>query len=353
MARLFDDAASDDLTVSQVDVSAFPVSMACWVRPDAVSANSIALAIRRHNAVRGFEMLLVPSSNTVQARVSDGSATSASAKSSTWVLDTWGHLGATFPSITSRTVLWNGVAGTENTDSRDPFVSPAVNRTTIGMRVQGGEGEHFSGDLAEAAIWAAALTAEEFAALAAGTSPLLIRPAALVNYYPIIGRHSPEIDLVGGNNLTVNGAAASDHPRMFYPARSRLVPARGVTERTFAASLQGAIRKQLEISVSLDAGVRKEFARSAAADAAVAALETRTSSLEAAVHVLMTAQANLEAAVRATANRTAGLDAKLDAGLGPPFAPAGTRTFGHGEDRGQVVTAGGRTFVVPAGNRKH
>jgi hypothetical protein len=221
------------------------------------------------------------------------------------------------------------------------------------MRFQGVEGEHFSGDIAEAAIWAAALTAEEFAALAAGTSPLSIRPDALVNYYPIIGRHSPEIDLVGGNNLTVNGAAARDHPRMFYPARSRFVPARGVTKRTVTASLQGAIQRQLEISASLDAGVRKEFTRSAAVDAAVAVLETRTSSLEAAVHELMTAQANLEAAVRDTATQTAGLDANLDADLDPPFAPAGTRTFGHGEDRDQVVTAGGRTFVVPAGNRKH
>ncbi|MCH8155440.1 MAG: hypothetical protein IH786_09310, partial [Proteobacteria bacterium] len=44
-----------------------------------------------------------------------------------------------------------------------------------------------------------------------------------------------------------------------------------------------------------------------------------------------------------------GLDAILDL----PFAPAGTRTFGHGADRDQVITAGGRTFVVPAGNRKH
>ncbi len=354
MARLFDDAASDDLQVSQVDVSALPVSMACWVRPDAVPTNShIALSFRRNNEPRGCDLSLNSTSNSAVARTAGGASISGSSITSAWSLNTWGHFGGVFPSATSRTVYFDGSAGGENTETQDPFGGSAPDRTTVGMRVQGAEGENFSGDIAEAAIWSAALTAEEFAALAAGTSPLSIRPDALVNYYPIIGRHSPEIDLVGGNNLTVNGAAASDHPRMFYPAGSRFIPARGITERTVAASLQGAIRKQLEISASLDAGVRKEFARSAAADAAVAALQTRTSSLEAAVHVLMTAQANLEAAVRATVNRTAGLDANLDAGLGPPFAPAGTRTFGHGEDRGQVVTAGGRTFVVPAGNRKH
>lgn len=231
------------------------------------------------------------------------------------------------------------------------------------MRIQGAEGLYFSGDIAEAAIWSAALTAEEFAVLAAGASPLLVRPGALVNYWPIVGRHGPEIDLVGGNDLTVNGAVASDHPRMFYPARSRFVPARGVTERTVTASLQGAIQRQLEISAALNAGVQKEFTRTATADAAVAVLETRTAGLQAAVQALVTAQVNLEAAVQDSFTRTAILSAALadtallgaglDASLDLPFAPAGTRTFGHGEDRDRVVTAGGRTFVVPAGNRKH
>ncbi len=149
------------------------------------------------------------------------------------------------------------------------------------------------------------------------------------------------------------------------------------TTKTVTASLEAAIQAQQTLSASLNAGVQKIFTRSASADAAVAVLETRTSSLEAAVHKLMTAQANLEAAVRDTVTRTAGLDAGvrdsltrtaplsaalagtallgagLDANLDLPFAPAGTRTFGHGADRDQVVTAGGRTFVVPAGNRKH
>ena len=280
MARLFDDAASDDLTVSRVDVSALPVSMACWVRPNAVPAAShVALSLRRNNEPRGCDLTLSSASNRAIARTAGGASISGSILASAWSLNTWGHCGGVFPSATSRTVYFDGTAGGKNTETQDPFGGSAPNRTTVGMRIQGAEGENFSGDIAEAAIWAAALTAEEFAALAAGTSPLLIRPDALVNYYPIIGRHSPEIDLVGGNDLTVNGATASDHPRMFYPARSRFVPARGVTERTVTAS--------------------------------------------------------------------------LDADLTLPFAPAGTRTFGHGEDRGQAVAAGGRTFAVPAGNRKH
>ena len=59
------------------------------------------------------------------------------------------------------------------------------------------------------------------------------------------------------------------------------------------------------------------------------------------------------AGIEAALSAVRGVDAGLDTYLDLPFAPAGTRTFGHGGDHGQVVAAGGRTFVVPAGNRKH
>jgi hypothetical protein len=46
----------------------------------------------------------------------------------------------------------------------------------------------------------------------------MVRPASLVYYVPLIGRHSPEIDIVGGIDMTVSGTpAASAHPRVFYP----------------------------------------------------------------------------------------------------------------------------------------
>ena len=73
------------------------------------------------------------------------------------------------------------------------------------------------GDLAEAAIWNEALSAAEVALLAQGLSPLSLRPWALVFYAPIYGRYDPEIDIIGGLNLTVLDATASAHPRIFKP----------------------------------------------------------------------------------------------------------------------------------------
>ena len=180
----------------------------------------------------------------------------------------------------------------------------------------------------------------------------------------------------------------------------------GATTKT--TSLEAVLQKQLEISASLNAGVQKQFTRTASADAAVAALNTKTADLEAAVQATVTRTLGLQATVQKTLTRTASLHAGvsmamtltaslaaalelarnvsaqadaalagtvllgagLDASLGLLIAPAGTRTFGHTEDRDhvvtagernfghtedrdQVVTVGGRTFVVPAGNRKH
>lgn len=78
------------------------------------------------------------------------------------------------------------------------------------------------GRMAELAVWtpASLFAAADVAQLAAGYSPQLVRPDELVNHWPLIGRFSPEIDPVGGLNLTVNSATTQDHPRIIVPASS-------------------------------------------------------------------------------------------------------------------------------------
>ena len=73
-----------------------------------------------------------------------------------------------------------------------------------------------SGDIAEAAIWNIALDDADVALLAKAFDPRMVRPEGLVFYAPLIGRYSPEIDRRGGLGLTVTGAVASVHPRMFH-----------------------------------------------------------------------------------------------------------------------------------------
>ncbi len=65
------------------------------------------------------------------------------------------------------------------------------------------------------AIWNVALTDSEIATLAEGVSPLRVRRDALVYYCPI-GGQSPEIDIIGGVNMTVTGTTVDEEPPIPY-----------------------------------------------------------------------------------------------------------------------------------------
>jgi hypothetical protein len=69
-----------------------------------------------------------------------------------------------------------------------------------------------SGRIAEVAIWNAALTDAEVAALASGVRAWMLRPANLKVYAPLWGVGSPEPDYSGNAfHFTVTGAAQADH----------------------------------------------------------------------------------------------------------------------------------------------
>jgi hypothetical protein len=80
------------------------------------------------------------------------------------------------------------------------------NRASDGVRV-------FNGTIAEFAVWDAILTAPEFAALGKGFSPLLIRPAALAEYVPMVRANISQ--KLAAPSIT--GTAVQPHIRMIYP----------------------------------------------------------------------------------------------------------------------------------------
>jgi len=137
-------------------------------------------------------------------------------------VNTWGHAAAVFVSTTSRFAYLNGVAGTENTTSRIPVTTPDT--TNIGARILRDATVNIPAIeslIAEAAIWNVVLTAAELLQLAAGYSPLFVRPASLVAYYPLIrGDASGDCpDYVGGLKMVEQGTVAvQTHARVFYPS---------------------------------------------------------------------------------------------------------------------------------------
>jgi hypothetical protein len=86
-------------------------------------------------------------------------------------------------SSSSRFAFHNGTKGAENTGTR----APTLTTTEVGrLNLNGGTYASFRGDLAEVAIWTAALSDAEIASLAKGFSPLRVRPQSLVYYQPLV-----------------------------------------------------------------------------------------------------------------------------------------------------------------------
>ena len=80
------------------------------------------------------------------------------------------------------------------------------------------------------------------AILADGFSPLLVRPASLLSYVPIIGTDSPEIDLVDSSTWTINGTLTKTaHTRVVMPWRQAgMVFAPAAAGGRIMSSLAGA-----------------------------------------------------------------------------------------------------------------
>lgn len=91
----------------------------------------------------------------------------------------WHHGAAVFTSTSSRAAYLNGANKATNAAVIGAF-TPAGVGIGKSIDVQG-----FTGQLAHAAIWTAALDDAEIAALAAGFDPRMIRPDALAAYWPL------------------------------------------------------------------------------------------------------------------------------------------------------------------------
>jgi hypothetical protein len=202
-------------------VTGYPVTMACWANVDNLTARHGLMQLRR--SADGFsDIVLVAdgaSADKILAAVEVPPEGYDAATTAAFTANTWFHAAGVFASDTSRSAFLNG--GSKGTDTMS-LVLETLNATQIGQwnYNDGVQLNYTNGRIAEAAIWNVALTDAEVSLLALGYSPLFVRPGSLVSYWPIIGRYSPEIDVVGGLGLTLNAApAVAEHCRIFYPKR--------------------------------------------------------------------------------------------------------------------------------------
>lgn len=243
MSRAFVRASSHYLEYAAGIISAYPFSMCCWFNSDDTTNQQVLMG--NYNSVTDFRaQLLLASGNVasdpVRAYSANSGGTSASAATSAgYTANTWYHAAGVWSSATSRVVYLNG--GNSGSDTTNVTMS-AGNRFGIGSFISSGSrGSHMSGSIAEAALWTVALTAAEVASLATGISPLFIRPASLAAYWPIVGRTSPEICPKGGTDMTVSGATAAAHPRIYWPSSPWITHVPAAAAATVAHRIVGRV----------------------------------------------------------------------------------------------------------------
>lgn len=121
---------------------------------------------------------------------------------------------------TSIDIFLDGVSVASTPETGTPSTSLSDPRFRIGANSQSTAGNLWNGELSEVAIYDVGLTDTEIVSLAKKADPRVIRPVSLAGYWPLIGRYSPEIDLVGGNNGTLTGPPTNAvHPSIFRPRR--------------------------------------------------------------------------------------------------------------------------------------
>lgn len=216
MARAFISASDQQLFSSAAAVSAYPASMFCWwySTNDAGAHDLVAVG-----SSLTLQILMSTGDGHVIAAVNNGGIAYAD-NTDGYSTNTWNNSLATFGSSTNRKLYLNGGSAATNTTSK---AFPTVDETIIAARATGYTSLEFDGNIAELAIWNVEISAAEYAVLNAGYSPLFIRPQSLVAYWPLIGRTSPEIDIVGGYNMTLtNSPTTAAHPPIIYPSGPKM-----------------------------------------------------------------------------------------------------------------------------------
>ena len=220
------DSGTDDYLNKSVAIfsgKTYPLTFAVWVRPDDRGAQ-LAVTSDSGNGSSKQIRLGCASNGKFQVGMKGGNANSPSAHYSNGNTD-WFHLVGAYVASNDYRLYVNGTLDATQTANNSIADFADSNQFYIGTGVSSGTNittKSWEGGLAEVAAYAAELTTGEISALAAGFSPLLVRPNALVGYWPLGGplaSSASNNDFVGGNHLTTNGGPSEEnHPPMIYPS---------------------------------------------------------------------------------------------------------------------------------------
>lgn len=184
----------------------------------------------------GFRLQVEYPGSLTKARCgTKAGGTTNNATSTTVIADSnWHSIVGEITAANARQV-WTDNGG--NGSSTTSLTPGTLTKTSIGASDNGGTlGGNVAHELADVAVWSTTLTSDERAALAAGVSPLLIRPDKLEIYLPLARGGT---DYMGGA-FTVTNATVADHPRVYMPARPQVFKTAAVSSITGTASITEA-----------------------------------------------------------------------------------------------------------------
>jgi len=228
MARSFNGSSDCLFRSSFSPATAYPATIAFWFYPANNSVNQAMINwagdVPGNNNV-GVGLDGTAAGDPIYLYLKSGGVGAANATTSTGItLSTWMHACGVLASATDRRCYLNGGSvGSSTTNVSFPatpttFTLAAYHNNSVASTF-------FAGRLCEVAVWSAALDATEVNALAVGFSPLLVRPQALLDYWPLNVNPTagPDIDLWRGNGLTLSGSPAlADQAAVRRPRRRPL-----------------------------------------------------------------------------------------------------------------------------------
>jgi len=225
VARNFVAASSQHLLAASAPVSGPPFTLFAWHQNDTnltqgaiVVLNSAGQQATLHRAFGDAQFIRYDGTGFVNIVSADAFL----------VTGTWVAVGMSAYAADSTEAFVNGVSvGTSATSANESLSRTRIAATDTFAAM----GSFNDGRIACVAVWNVGLSAAEHAALAKGVSPLLIRRANLVAFWPLFGRTgtADEPAIVGTPDLTVSGdGGAGDNPsvvRIYAPRlRTRVVP---------------------------------------------------------------------------------------------------------------------------------
>jgi len=211
MARLFDQSNEDFLEfgdISSIDITGDEITVSVWLELDTANGEQKLVSKWSDSPLAHQYLMSITSAEKLQFVINNGGQRIA--------------LGST----TISTGIWHNLVGRYNGSNVRAYIdgvqdgtlnaSGNIVNTSAPLVLGAGSGgsgseQPLDGFLGHCAIWDVPLSEGEIESLANGISPLAIRRDNLMFYAPLNGQN-PELDVVSGLDLTVNGTTVSEEP---------------------------------------------------------------------------------------------------------------------------------------------